>query len=130
MALHSHTVDVACISNRLKHSDDVVLLACLILVIVIVEKLYTGRCVLSCELKRLLNVVVTYCLLPVAVSHSPIICGSFIYYIPCIDDARVILFAPVHNGADVILHSLQHEISAGELSVDIVILIEEPGRCL
>ena len=126
MALHSHTVDVACSCNGLKHRDDVILLACLILIIVVVEELYSGRCVFSGKFKCLLNVIVTDRLLPIAVSHSPIICGSFIYNIPCIDDARIILFTPVHNGINVVFHSLQHEVSAGELSVDIVILIEEP----
>ena len=130
VALHAHTVDIACCCNGLQHLKDVFLLGCLILVIVVIEELYSGRCVLSCELESLLYVIVTDYLLPVAVSHSPIICGSIIYYVPCVDNAGVVLLAPVHYLVDVALHSLEHKVSACELAVDIVVLIEEPGRCL
>ena len=130
VALHAHTVEVACFSDRLQESEDVILLGCLIFVVIVIEELYSGRSVLSCKLECLSNVVITNCLLPVTVSHSPIICGRFIDYVPGIDNAGIILFAPVHDLVDIVFHSLEHELSACEISVDIIVLIEEPRRCL
>ena len=130
VALHSHTVDVACLSNGLQHLDDVSLLGILILVVIVIEELYTVRCVLPCKLESLLDVILADGLEPVAVSHAAVISDGFVDNVPSIDDTGVVLFAPCHDCCDIVLHTCEHELSARELSVDIVVLIEQPGRCL
>ena len=130
MALHAHTVDVACSSDRLEKLDDVILLGSLIFVVIVVEELDIGRSVLSCELESLLYEVFADRLCPVALSDSAAVVNALVADVPGVDNAGVILLAIVDNGVNVVLHSLEHEVSACELSVDIVVLIEEPGRCL
>ena len=126
VALHAHTVDIACCSDGLEHCKDIFLLGCLVLVVVVVEELNVSGSVLSCELESLLNIIVTDYLLPVAVSHSAVISSCFVNNVPCIDNAGVVLFAPVHNLIDIALHTLEHELSACEITVNVVVLIEEP----